>query len=266
MPQPVRAFADSAGDVWLVLDNGQRIQLPVVAYGAGGNGSASEDRWVDTVGDTMTGPLIQATNTSAGDKQGIEVRSPAYPALMLNKTNAPTDEHLWKVYLSGAAGSASALTFLPMADDPLGVVPAVRMYRDGRMLVGADPIADMDVVTKRYLNASSGALLQSGNTISGATAARVGPVVTLTGYFAITITGSIGADVGFLLGYVPPGFRPVAQQWFPGLWFPTSATSYRPCSIRVMPSDGAVSLFPHSAASYNTTGAVSVAGVAYEGA
>jgi len=260
--QPSRFFTDAAGDTFLVLTNGQRIQLPV---SASGNGSTSEDRWVDTVGDTMTGPLIQATNTSAGDKHGIEVKSPAYPALMLNKTNAPADEHLWKVYLSGAAGSASALTFLPMADDPLDVVPLIRMYRDGRMLVGADPIADMDVVTKRHLEAG-GNLTPSANTNSFATCDRAGNVVTLSGYFGIKITGTIAAQAAFLAGYVPVGFRPAADQYMPGIWYPNNSYVFRSCAVSVG-MNGNVSMYPFEAStSYTADGWINVGAISYRGA
>ena len=51
MPQPVRAFTDGAGDVWLGLDNGHRIRLPLKgSSGSGGppdgSGGASDEVWV----------------------------------------------------------------------------------------------------------------------------------------------------------------------------------------------------------------------------
>ena len=47
MPQPTRAFTDGAGDVWLALDNGHRIRLPLKGTPGSGGGSAGADEvWI----------------------------------------------------------------------------------------------------------------------------------------------------------------------------------------------------------------------------
>jgi hypothetical protein len=267
MPQPVRAFTDNAGDAWLVMDNGQRIQLPV--SGTGGNGvDTTADRWVDVVGDTMTGPLIQATNTSAGDKQAIEVRSPAYPALMLNKTNAPVDQHLWKMYASGAAGAANALTFLPMADNPLAAVPAIRMQRDGRITLGAGPAGALDAATKSYVDEGlTASAIASGNTTSAARFTRSGRLVAFDGRFTLNTSGALAENANYFLGYVPAAeFCPLASLWFPCLFSPNlSTTMAKPVAVLNVTTGGSINMKPTQAVTLLAGSAEVYFGVAYQG-
>jgi len=287
MPQPVRAFVDGAGEAWLVMDNGQRISLPTAFDSGNGNGGSTpvtdhgaltgladndHPQYVRDTGDTMTGALIQATDTSSGSSQGIEIRSSAYPALMLHKTSAPADQHLWKMYASGAAGAANALTFLPMDDDPLTPVPAIRMQRDGRVTLGTGPTADLDAATKEYVDAKFGTAIlgESANAYVAGTAVRSGDIVTLSGYWAFKASGTATAQVPWLIGYVPVGFRPIAEAGLteavvPGLWWPNSSYDFKPCAIKIG-TNGNLSFIPFETTAYTTAGGTYLTGVVYKGA
>lgn len=115
--------------------------------------------YVKKPGDQMTGPLtflVTGTGANGPNDPAVHVSRSEYPAMRLTKSGAAANRKNWKIYISDMAGAAvtdstDALSFAPEADD-LATGNTIRMYRDGRLLLGGVPIDSMDAATKKYVD------------------------------------------------------------------------------------------------------------------
>lgn len=183
--------------------------------------ATADDRYVKQAGDTMTGGLVIAKKNQSLRIEG----DPDYPELFFKKVGGTADNKEWIIYAAGNAAEtgtdASALAIAAKTDagTNMGVF---RFYRNGRLLLGSDPVNPMDAVTKQYVDGPGGvnfALASGWSNYGGAYETvwvkRMVGMVQLTGLVRRsggTVTTAVGSS--HLLGTVPVDCRPYKNHMY----------------------------------------------------
>lgn len=158
-------------------------------------------------GDTMTGGLVIAKKSQSLRIEG----DPDYPELFLKKMGGTTDNKEWIVYVAGSATEtgtdASALSFAAKSDAGSNMV-VFRFFRNGRLLLGADPVNPTDAATKQYVDTDA-------DLVTGTVTPYATWVLTNTGVYrkngwcllrmGATKSGASGVEQ---IATLPVGFRP----------------------------------------------------------
>lgn len=223
--QMLRAILDMAGNV---ISN---LGTPVAGTDAATKDYA--DTKVADTGDTMTGLLTIDRAATAGDT--LLLTQDLYPTLRFVKEQGAANAKQWNIYVSGPAAesgaSAASLTFLAENDD-YSDTGTIRMYRDGHMVLGSDPVGSLDAATKQYVDtytATATIVYQSGWVTASGTSTMItkhSGMVTLELNSKPTADTAISVSSGIVIGTVPAGFRPAnAQVMLPAV-ITTSTSTY----------------------------------------